>query len=42
MHCFIFLHVNDNFLKYNIINDAVYAELLSIKMNLNESFIKLI
>ena len=42
MHYLIFLHVNDNFLKCNIINDAVYTELFLIKMNLNESLIKLI
>ena len=42
MHCFIFLHVNDNFLKCSMINDAVYAELSSVKINLNKSLIKLI
>ena len=42
MHYLIFLHINDNFLKHNMINDAVCTELLLIEMNLNESFIKLI
>ena len=42
IHCLIFLHVNNNFLKYNIINDVIYAELFSVEINLNESFIKLI
>ena len=42
MHYFIFLYVNDNFLKYSMINNAIYVKLSSIKINLNESFIKLI
>ena len=42
MHCLIFLHADDNFLKCSMINDAVYAKLSLIKMNLNENFIKLI
>ena len=42
MHYLIFLHVNDNFLKHNIINNAVYVKLFLIKINLNENFIKLI
>ena len=42
MHYLIFLHINDNFLKHSMINDAVYIKLLLIKMNLNKSFIKLI
>ena len=42
MHCFIFLHVNNNFLKCSIINNVIYAKLSLIKINLNENFIKLI
>ena len=42
MHYLIFLYINNNFLKHNIINDAIYIELFLIEMNLNENFIKLI
>ena len=42
MYYLIFLHVNNNFLKYNMINDAIYAKLSLIKMNSDKSFIKLI
>ena len=42
MHCFLFLHQNNNFLECVIINDAIYAELFFIKLNSDESLTKLI
>ena len=42
MHYFIFLHINNNFLKYNMINNAVCIKLSLIKISLNKNFIKLI
>ena len=42
MHCFLFLHQNDNFLKYIMIDNAICAELPFSELNSDGNLIKLI
>ena len=42
MHCFFFLHQNNNFFKHIMINNAICTELFFIELNSDESLIKLI